>query len=103
MLLIYTAANLMEAQLLVGLLARAGIAAEVMNRYAQGATGELPVDQARPQIWLERDSDKSRALEIVRDYEATPATSDWIYCRHCRERNPDNFELCWKCGEPLQG
>lgn len=102
MLLIYTAADLMEARLLVGRLARAGIAAEVLNRYAQGATGELPVDQARPQIWLERDSDKTRAMEIIRDYETTPAVTGWIYCRHCAERNPENFDLCWKCGKPLQ-
>ena len=102
MLLIYTAADLMEAQLLVGRLEQAGIAAEVLNRYAQGATGEIPVDQARPQIWLEEERDRARAMKIIRDYETTPATSGRVYCRHCAERNPENFELCWKCGKPLQ-
>jgi hypothetical protein len=100
--LIYTAANLMEAQMLVGRLEQVGIHAHVLNRYAQGASGELPVDQTLPQIWLERLDDKSRAMEIIRDYEATPAASNWVYCLHCAERNPENFDVCWKCGRSLQ-
>jgi uncharacterized paraquat-inducible protein A len=100
--MIYTAANLVEAQILVDRLAQVGIQAQVLNRYAQGASGELPVNQTLPQIWLANVEDTSRAREIIRDYEATPESSGWVYCRHCAERNPENFDVCWKCGKPLQ-
>jgi ribosomal protein L40E len=27
------------------------------------------------------------------------AEPGWV-CRKCHEKNPENFELCWKCGHP---
>ena len=99
MLKLYDATNLTEAQLLLDLLTRAGIEAQILNSFAQGATGEIPFGQAYPEIWLQNQDDWSRARKIVMEYETTPATADWIYCRHCGERNPANFELCWYCGK----
>ena len=46
MLKLYDASNLSEAHLLLGLLSQAGIAAQILNTYAQGATGEIPFGQA---------------------------------------------------------
>ena len=101
MLKLYDASNLPEAHLLLGLLSQAGIAAQILNTYAQGATGEIPFGQAYPEIWLENEDDKPRAQAIISDYESTPKITDWVFCRQCGERNPANFELCWQCGKEL--
>ena len=99
MLKIYSAANLPEAHLLLNLLQQAGISAQVLNTYAQGASGEIPFEQAYPQIWLEDERDKVLAEKIINNYEATSPNTEWIYCRGCGERNPVNFEICWQCGK----
>ena len=101
MLKFYDASNITEAHLLLDLLSQAGIQARILNTYAQGATGEIPFGQAYPEIWLQEENDISRARTIINEYEKTPATSDWVFCRQCGERNPANFELCWECGEEL--
>jgi hypothetical protein len=98
---LYDASNLPEAHLLLDLLRQAGIAAQVLNSYAQGATGEIPFGQAYPEIWLEDENDGLRAQAIINEYETTPMNPDWIFCRQCGERNPANFELCWQCGNEL--
>ncbi len=102
MLKIHTAANLPEAHLLLGLLRNAGIEAQVLNSYAQGASGEIPPDQAWPQIWLENPADAERALAIIRDYERRPSQTEWVFCPDCKERNPATFEICWNCGSELE-
>jgi ribosomal protein L40E len=101
MLKLYDANNLPEAHLLLDLLSQAGIEAQILNIFAQGATGEIPFGQAYPEIWLEDENDKPRALAIIHDYESTPTNTDWVFCRQCGERNPANFELCWQCSKEL--
>lgn len=102
MLKLYTAADLPEAHLLLGLLRQAGIEAQVLNRYAQGASGEIPLDQARPQIWLADPAAAEAATKIIQDYERQPPASEWLYCPVCKERNPATFEICWNCGNELE-
>ena len=102
MLKIYSAANLPEAHLLLNLLQQAGISAQVLNAYAQGASGEIPFEQAYPQIWLEDERDKLLAEKIITKYEAMAPNTEWIYCRGCGERNPANFEICWQCGKDFE-
>jgi hypothetical protein len=51
---VHAAANLVEAHLLVHLLADRGIRARVLNANASSVAGELPIDQAMPQVWVGR-------------------------------------------------
>ena len=99
MLKLYDASNLTEAQLLLDLLKQAGIEAQILNSFAQGASGEIPFGQAYPEIWIQDEQDLIRARTIVTEYETAPLTTDWRCCRYCGERNPANFELCWHCGK----
>ena len=99
MLKIYSASNLPEAHLLLNLLHQAGISAQVLNGYAQGASGEIPFEQAYPQVWLEDARDKMLAEKIIEQYESTSPNTEWVFCRKCGERNPANFEICWQCGK----
>jgi hypothetical protein len=99
---IYSASNLMEAQIVLDLLEHAYIPARIFNQHAQGVSGEIPFTHAYPEVWVVRDEDYERGMRIVQSYEETPATSRIIHCPVCREENPANFQLCWKCGSGLE-
>lgn len=94
------ATNLMEAHLLAGWLAQHGIRVHLLNANAAGALGELPVDAAAPQVWLENPADEARARESLASYRAE-ASGPGRPCRSCGEENPPAFELCWSCGSGL--
>ena len=97
---IYSAATLADAHLVVGLLGQAGIDARVFNENAQGGLGELPFTHVWPEVWLVDDGDKERALEVIREIERTETTVQ-VACSACKEMNPDNFQVCWNCGEAI--
>ncbi len=99
---ICNAANLPEAHILAGVLAQRGIRARILNANASGALGELPVDAAAPQLWLEDPRDEDRARKIIEEFHATsPGTPK--RCPACGEESPGSFDLCWSCGENLPG
>ena len=98
---IYSAANLPDAHIIVGLLGQAGIAARVFNENAQGGVGEIPFVHAWPEVWLEEETDSERALELIRGFEQGKDTEGQVACPACGESNPGNFEVCWKCGAQL--
>ena len=99
---IYSAANLIEAQLVLDLLGHAGIEARLFNENAQGGLGEIPFTHAYPEVWLINNSDIEGGQAVVRDYENTPVASGVVFCRACAEENPRNFQLCWHCGAGLE-
>jgi len=97
---IYSAATLADAHLVVGLLGQEGIAARVFNENAQGGLGEIPFTHAWPEVWLDDERDKERALEVIRQIERA-GTDFQVACSACKEMNPDNFQVCWNCGEAI--
>ncbi len=99
---IYTANNLMEAQIVLDMLEHALIPAQLFNQHAQGGTGDIPFTHAYPEVWVNRDTDYERGRKIVEEYEAMPQSSGTINCPACNEENPANFQLCWHCGGGLE-
>ena len=99
---IYSASNLMEAQIVLDLLEHAYIPAQIFNQFAQGMAGEIPVNHAYPEIWITRDDDYDRARRVIDTYENTPVNTANVQCPSCGEDNPANFQLCWKCGGGLE-
>lgn len=95
-----SAANLPEAHILAGVLAQRGIRVRILNANASGAIGELPVDAAAPQLWLEDPRDEVRAREVIEAFR-TAAVGPSRRCPACGEENPPAFELCWACGRGL--
>lgn len=91
----------MEAHLLVDLLADRGIRARVLNANASSVAGELPVDQALPQVWVDEPADAPRAREVIEAFVRTPA-GPVRKCPACGEENPGSFDLCWSCGSGLE-
>ena len=65
------APNLALATLWADLLSNAGIAATVQRMYASSIAGELPPDQALPEVWITDDAELERARALL----ARPAPS----------------------------
>ena len=98
---VHTAATLAEAHLLVDLLADRGIRARIFNANASSLAGELPIEAAMPQVWVDDPADASRAREVIEDFRIAP-TSPVRKCPACGEDNPGSFDLCWNCGAGLE-
>ena len=94
----YTAANLQDAHILLGLLESCGIKARILNASAQGGLGEIPFPSAYPELWLEDVRDAARARSIIEEFERPPRGGSPRRCPNCREESPARFEVCWKCG-----
>jgi len=94
------AANLPEAHILRGLLEQAGIHSRVFNEHAQSGVGQLPVQDAWPELWVEED-DVARASEVLEAFQRTPPASGTRACAACGEDSPANFQICWNCGAQL--
>lgn len=98
---LYSAASLIEAQVILDLLGHAGVKARLFNENAHGGLGEIPFTHAYPEVWVINDYDFERGKIVVSNYENLPIESGIIFCRACGEENPGNFQLCWKCGAGL--
>ncbi len=91
-----TAPNLALATLWADLLTHAGIATSVQRQYASSIAGELPPDQALPELWVLDDAECERARALLHALRH-PAHRRWA-CPGCREQIDGPFEQCWNCG-----
>jgi hypothetical protein len=85
----------------VDLLADRGIRAHVFNANASSLAGELPIDAALPQVWVDDPADAARAREVIEGFLSLPAGAA-RKCAACGEENPASFDLCWSCGAGLE-
>lgn len=99
---IYTANDLIEANIILGLLENAYIPARLFNVYAQGGVGEIPFTQTYPEVWVIRDLDFKYGQKIITAYEQTPVETITLICPNCQEENPYHFQLCWYCSHGLE-
>lgn len=84
------------ATLWADLLRQAGIEASVQRYYASGIAGEIPLDQALPEVWVMDDSRLNEARRFLADLAQAPQRH-WR-CPQCGERVDGPFEQCWNCG-----
>jgi hypothetical protein len=71
----------------------AGIAVEVRNEFASGAA--VGGQSIWPELWVDA-ADYERALKVLESVPASDNLKDWL-CPACKEANPGNFSICWKC------
>ncbi len=93
------APNVALATLWVDLLAQGGIDATVQRAYASGIAGEIPPDQALPEVWVTDDDQLERARSLLHELRHLP-TRRWL-CRGCGESIEGPFEQCWNCGADM--
>ena len=79
----------------------AGFDVSVQRFHAGSIAGEIPVDQALPEIWIMDDSRCEQARQVLRDLQNLPQRR-W-YCPRCGELVEGPFEQCWNCGEDRPG
>jgi hypothetical protein len=120
------ARNVVEARLIVGLLAKHGIRAFLQGESLEAASGVIPpLVATSPSVWLEYEGDEPRALKLVAaarqavnpeacnrcgyDLRGTrePRCPEcgWQFrivptwqCSACGEAIEAQFDACWKCG-----
>jgi hypothetical protein len=95
------APNVALATLWVDLLRQGGIAASVQRAYASGIAGEIPPDQALPEVWVLDDDDHARAAALLHALRHLPHRH-W-QCPDCGETVDGPFEECWNCGATRPG
>lgn len=93
------APNLVIATLWADLLREAGIAVSLQRVFASGLAGEIPPDQALPELWVDHDEQVDRARALL-DALAHAPQHRWT-CVHCQEEVDGPFETCWNCGAPM--
>lgn len=90
------APNLMVATLWADMLRRDGLDVSVQRAFASGIVGEIPPDQALPELWVHDDAQLARARQLV-DLLQHPPERRWA-CPGCSEILEGPFEQCWNCG-----
>jgi hypothetical protein len=90
------APNLAIATLWAELLTQEGFDATVQRPFASSIAGEIPPDQALPEVWLLDDERYEAARRRLNELQH-PAPRRWV-CRQCQELIEGPFEQCWNCG-----
>ena len=90
------APNLAIATLWADLLTQEGFDATVQRAYTSSIAGEIPPDQALPEVWL-LDDDRLDAAKAKLDELRHPPSRRWA-CPQCHEVIDGPFGQCWNCG-----
>ena len=91
--------SLAEIGHLKNVLEQAGIACVVKNEQLIGGLGEIPFLDCIPELWVLRDDQHQRAVELVEQQRSGAVDSAAWRCRRCGESNEGQFAACWHCGE----
>ncbi|HOW66247.1 MAG TPA: DUF2007 domain-containing protein [Candidatus Paceibacterota bacterium] len=81
-----------------------GIACAMRNELTSGLTGEIPITDSIPELWLVNDQQLPEALGILEALKqpAEPIGSPWT-CSGCGESIEAQFDSCWRCGSHKPG
>ena len=83
------------------LLESEGIPAFLKNEHLGSIVGEMPFQEAWPQLWVRNDLDYDRAVQLIdsQNIVAESPTASWR-CSQCGTENEGQFSACWQCSEP---
>ncbi len=95
---IFSSSNLAQAHLVRSALTREGIVSFLRKPQISNLSSDGLFDGLRVKLKV-ASADVGRALDVLRD-ACQPLGPDWT-CGACGEGNPANFELCWRCQEPM--
>jgi hypothetical protein len=98
MKMVYTNESNILVNNVKNLLGNEGISVSVKNEHV--STGAHP-NFAYMELWINRDSDYPKAMELLASLNSNDAAKDWI-CTECNETNDASFEICWNCRKDTQ-
>jgi hypothetical protein len=90
------APNIAIATLWVDLLRQGGFEATVQRAYSSSIAGDIPPDQALPEVWVIDEAQHAQAGELLHALRNLPE-SRWL-CLGCDELIEGPFSQCWNCG-----
>jgi len=93
------APNLALATLWADLLRQGGFDTSVQRAYVSSIAGEIPPDQALPEVWI-ADDDQVDAARALLHQLRHPPFQRWV-CAQCGELIEGAFKQCWKCGASM--
>ena len=92
-----------QDKLMVGhirnLLENQGLVCFTKNEFLTCASGEIPLNECWPEIWIAEDSHYEKAKKIVDEALSSkyPVGRKWV-CPSCGEKHGSQFTECWNCG-----
>ncbi len=92
---VYQAENLVEANLIEGLMAVNSIKVQFKGASLSGALGEIPYEQTLVRVFV-LEIKQQQAKKILLEYTHNKAHCEWN-CTRCGEENGPGFEICWAC------
>jgi len=96
--IVYRAANIVDAQLMLDELKAAGLSARLSGTYLSGIIGEVPPDEVIS-VLIDSDRHYDRARQVVKEFEASQrAGGPDKPCAQCKELLAPQFGKCWNCG-----
>lgn len=98
---IYIADTPAEAWHIRNVLAQHRIEATLKNETLFGATGEIPVLESLPEVWVDA-ARSDEALALIKAIRSAPPRVPRWTCRGCGERVDGVFAVCWSCGEAAE-
>ncbi len=94
---VYTSPTLLMAGFVRTILENAGITCILKNYFLSGASGDLPLNETWPEVWVaERDVECAQSI-IQATLTANIQQPDWV-CPCCQESIEGQFQNCWNCG-----
>jgi hypothetical protein len=93
------APNLALATLWADMLRQGGIDTSVQRAYASSIAGEIPPDQALPELWVTDDAQLDAARALLQALRHPPVRR-WV-CGGCGELIEGAFDQCWRCGAAM--
>ncbi len=93
---IFASVHLAPAELVRSVLALEHIAAEVRNSQLASVAGDVPINEASVEVWVDAD-DVERASAVVERLREQTAAGPELVCA-CGARVPASFARCWSCG-----
>lgn len=93
---VFTNQNIAIVGALRSYLQENGIGSQMRNEFSSSVMGEVASFDVWPELWV-ADELVNQATELVSHVQEKDASGpDWL-CLQCKESNPVNFEVCWKC------
>jgi len=100
--LIHTTEDLVYLYHLKNLLETAGVETLIQNDRLATLSGEIPMTNCWPELWLLDGSKIKLARKIINEAKAPfndrkeTDGSVWV-CKNCGEEHPAQFSECWNC------
>jgi hypothetical protein len=95
---VHVAANPLDAEAVKLHLEGEGIPAIVRNEHLWPIAGLSMMLDSAPAVWVVRDEDEKRALNILAAQDSGNDSLPAWRCERCHEDNEGAFGVCWKCG-----